>query len=285
MKYFSNLPVVNYNNTFVRNIVTRVKISDDFKKLSRAYYPYILKEATSAGLKYEHLAFDYYEDVEDVWLLFITNEVIDPYFDTPLNQQDFENYIIKKYNSIQRASQRILFYRNNFDQDDSILTESGYSSLSQNQKRYWTPTVNFNNQIIGYERQKDNNIISTNKIVAITLSTNQSLNIGERVVQNNTGASGEVAFSNTTNLTLRHIVGQFSNTAVITGDDSRISVTPTLASTLKQTLPDDEMVYYSPVTYYDYENELNEQKKGIQVIDSRFKPVIETKFRELMNNQ
>ena len=67
MKYFTNLPVISYSNNYVRNILTRIKFGDKFKQSAETFYPYVQKE--SAGdFRYENLAYDYYDDSEDIWL-------------------------------------------------------------------------------------------------------------------------------------------------------------------------------------------------------------------------
>ena len=284
MKYFTNLPTISYSNNFVRNILTRAKIINDFKKNSSAYYPYVIQEGSAGGLRFENLAFDYYDEADRVWILHLTNEIIDPYYDVPLTEENFNNFIKKKYGSIQKANQRIAFYRNNYYQDESILSISGYESLIPERKRYWTPTINYNNNIIGYERIADDTVITTNKIITIEVVANSALITGEKVVQSTTGASGFVTFSNTNHLTLQHIEGSFSNSYIIIGQDSSVSATPIAGViTLVETISDNVAAYFSPISYYEHERELNEQKKNINIIDNRYASMIESSFIEVMS--
>lgn len=285
MKYFSNIPVINYGNNFVRNILTRVKITDDFKKQSSAYYPYVLEESSPSGLRYENLSFDYYDDVDNVWILHLTNQIIDPYYDIPLTQQQFDEFITKKYGSIRKASEKIIFYRNNYDQDDSIINFSGYDSLISERKRYWTPTINYDNNIIGYERIKDDTVVTTNKIITMEISAANTLNLDEKVTQTVTGATGFVTFCNTSVLTLQHIQGSFANSYTIVGSDSSISVSAISdALIIKQNISANAEVYFSPVSALEYEQELNESKKTINVLDRRYASLMEASFIEAMNS-
>ena len=284
MKYFTNLPTIAYGNNFVRNIFTRVKILNDVKKNASAYYPYVLQESSAAGLRFENLAFDYYDEVDRVWLLHMANEVVDPYYDVPLTQQQFDSFIDKKYGSIKKANEKIVFYRNNYDQDDTILNQAGYETLIPERKKFWSPTINYDNNIIGYERIKDDTVVTTNKIIGIEVSANSSLNVGEKVTQSTSGATGFVTFSNTSQLTLQHITGEFSNSYNIVGEDSMISVTPiSQITTLVKNISANVEVYFSPVDAYEYERELNEAKKNIYVIDSRYTGSIESSFIEAIN--
>lgn len=284
MKYFSNIPTISYGNNFVRNILTRVKITNDFKKQSGVYYPYVLEEASPSGLRYENLSFDYYDDVDNVWILHLTNEIIDPYYDIPLTQEQFDEYVIKKYGSIRSANEKIIFYRNNYNQDDSIITFSGYDALIAERKPYWTPTVNYDNNIIGYERIKDDTVVTTNKIITMEISANSTLNLEEKVIQTTTGATGFVTFCNTSVLTLQHIQGSFSNSYTIVGSTSTVNVNPiSEIITVKQNISANVEVYFSPVSALDYEQELNEKKKTINVLDRRYASLMEASFIEAMN--
>lgn len=289
MKYFSNLPIINYANSYARNILTRVKFVEEYKQVSQAYYPFVQQEG-QGSLRYEDLSYDYYDDAEDVWIIHLFNEVIDPYYDCTLSQMDFDNFITKKYGSLRNAHQTILYYRNNYDQDDSIITEVGYSVLSAEAKKYWKPTVNFDNRIIGYEREKTDWIVSTNRILSleITLQSNATFNINEKVNQND--ASGFVTFSNTSVLTIQHISGTFSNTYNVVGEDSKANAEIGLITTVynafdnvnfPRSMSPNEEVYYSPVTAYEYENELNEQKKQISLLDRSYVGRVHSSFRDV----
>ena len=287
MKYFSNLPVITYANNFVRNILSRAKIVDEFKNNQSTYYPYVLKEGSASGLRLENLSFDYYDDIDNVWIVHLANEIVDPYYDAPLTGIDFESFLTKKYGSLRKAYQTVKFYRNNYDQDDRILTISGYTALPSETKKYWTPSVNFDNNIIGYERIKDDTIITTNKILTldITLSGNAQFQTNEKVIQDTSGAAGFITFSNTTMISVQHITGTFSNNSAyyITGQDSSANASPSTVTTIKENLTENEAVYFSPVTAYDYENELNESKKNVILIDSKYTGMIQSAFYQVMN--
>lgn len=284
MKYFTNIPAISYGNNFVRNILTRAKILNDFKNNASVYYPYVTQEGSASGLRMENIAYDYYDEADRVWILHLTNEIVDPYYDIALTEENLEAHIIKKYGSLSKAIEKIAFYRNNYEQDDTILTISGYDSLIAERKRYWTPTVNYENSIIGYERIKDDTVVTTNKIISLEISSNSALMLGEKVIQTTSGAAGFVTFSNTSQLTLNHISGSFSNSYNIVGQDSLISATPASSIvTIAQNISANVEVYFSPISFYEYERELNEIKKNINIIDKRYTSMIESSFIEAMS--
>ena len=287
MKYFSNLPIINYENNFVRNIFTRVNFTRNFKQDNSAFYPYVQQEAQGTQLRYESLAFDYYDDVDDVWILHLTNEVIDPYFDVALTQEDLDSHIVKKYGSLQKANQTVLFYRNNYDQDDRLLTQAAYEALPADTKRFWTPAVNFDNNIIGYQRLADDIVLSTNKLLSIDITlanANTTFIVNEKVTQTTSGATGVVTFSNTSMVSVQHITGTFGSisTYYITGGTSLANATPLTVTTVSVNIPTNQQVYFSAVTAYDYENEINNKKKTITILDKRHQPHIHSLFRELV---
>lgn len=297
MKYFTNLPIINYSNNYVRNLLTRVKFAEDYKKNAASFYPYVQKES-SGSLRYEDIAYDYYDESEDVWILHLFNEVVDPYYDIALSQQDFSNYLTKKYGSLAKAYQTILFYRNNYDQDDSFLSENGFNALTEEVKKYWVPTANFDNKIIGYDRAKEDTTITTNRIITIEFSLigNTQFVVGERVTQGD--SSGFVTFSNTTAINLQHIQGSFLYETIedptpyyIYGEDSKANAETVVVNTVFNafggttgSMSPNEEVYFSPVSAFDYENELNEMKRNINILDRRFVPEVHSSLKELFDN-
>lgn len=296
MKYFSNLPVIPYSNNYVRNILTRVKFIEKYKQQSQVYYPYIQSE-TKDNFKHENIAYNYYDDTDDVWVIHLFNDIIDPYYDVPLTQENFDNFIIKKYGSIRNAHQTVLFYRNNYDQDDSIISESDFNNLPEVTKRYWYPTEKYDNTIIGYERQKENLTITTNKIISfqITITNDKEFIIGEKVIMGD--SSGFVTYSNSSIITLQHIrffVDEDENivqSGTIIGDSSLTTAeitTGTLLfnafSGLNNSMSPNEEVYFSQVTAYDYENELNEQKKNLKILNRQYLPEVQSYFTEIVND-
>ncbi len=64
-----------------------------------AIYDYVIKD----GERPDTIANAYYGDSNFVWLIFLANDVVDPYYDWPLTQQQFKDFIIEKYGSIEAA--------------------------------------------------------------------------------------------------------------------------------------------------------------------------------------
>ena len=48
-----------------------------------------------------------------VWLIFLANNIVDPYYEWPLTQQMFEDFLISKYGTVAAAQAKILHYKHN----------------------------------------------------------------------------------------------------------------------------------------------------------------------------
>lgn len=94
--YFSNFPKINYEGNVVRNIMMRVKILDSVKHHPYAYLPYTVKE----GERAEDIAHLYYGSTEYVWLVWLSNKTVDPYFEWPLSENEFFASLVKKYKTL-----------------------------------------------------------------------------------------------------------------------------------------------------------------------------------------
>jgi len=284
--YFSKLGTTTYNGELVVDIIKNVRFKEFVKKNVVTYYPYTVKE----GERAETIAYNYYEDERYAWVVYLSNNIIDPYHQWPLSVKDFSKFIIAKYGSIETAQQKISFYRNNWYNDDSILTTSAYSALTGNLKKYWNPIIGYSGEIGSYERKKDDSIVETNLVLDINVNSSDDFIVGERVTQKTSGAvtgAGWIKAIKEGAITINNISGQFSNTSgsvgSIVGSTSEISRTVTEVIETYRAILLIEQAYWSPISFYDYEDELNESKKHIKLIDRQYIPVIEDQMTELLS--
>ena len=91
--YFSNFPKIKYDGHVVRNIMLRVRILDNVRNDPFAFLPYTIKE----GERPEDIANLYYGSTEYLWLVFLSNKIIDPYFEWPLSESEMFQSLAKKY--------------------------------------------------------------------------------------------------------------------------------------------------------------------------------------------
>lgn len=270
-KYFSRFPLVDYNGVPAKNIMARVDFTDESKQDIYSNFDYVLQEGSTRP---DILSFNYYGTPHYDWLVYLSNNVVDPYHDYYMSAEDFKNYIIGKYGSIENARTQVLYYRNNWAPDESLISESVYDSLQANIKKYWKPKLNNTDQIIGYERVKDDWIVSTNRVVELVVSFDISAyGAGDEIYQASTQARGILVNkdNDTGTLTLQHITGAFAAApaeGVIT------------ATILKENIPSTETSFWAPVYAYDYEEEKNELKRYINLIKSSYVPDLEKSFIE-----
>ena len=105
--FFSDYPTANYDlkkngkKTLVSNITIRFKIAEVLRLKSAVIYNYTVKD----GDKPDVIADRYYEDATLDWVLFLTNNIIDPHWEWPLDQNSLDRYITKKYGSREKAMQ------------------------------------------------------------------------------------------------------------------------------------------------------------------------------------
>jgi len=137
-KLFQNYPQVDYNLSgdgrdiqTIRNIMLRAKIKDSVKNNVGTFIDYEIKEMQTP----QEIADKIYGDPDLFWLVFMMNDITDPYYDMPLGSRQLEKYIDKKYPgqyySVQSYSGNILV--------SSTLT--GQTSGAVAEVLEWDPTL------------------------------------------------------------------------------------------------------------------------------------------------
>ena len=105
--YFNNLPTIEYGTKVARNLITRPKIKEFILGNPNVIYDYVIKD----GERPDVIANAYYGDSNFVWLIFLANNIVDPYYDWPLTQEQFKDFIIDKYGSVETAKSTIKHYK------------------------------------------------------------------------------------------------------------------------------------------------------------------------------
>jgi len=283
---FTKFPIVYYNDNPVVNILAKVKFNELAKKTKAIYYPYTITEGERPDL----IAANYYDDSRYSWLIYMANDMIDPLYDWPLTSEELDKFIIKKYQSLEKAKEKIIFWRVNWYEDETILTPAGYSALPSYAKKYFTPRFGTTENIVAYERSPLELMLDTNKIQQLTVASSQGLVAEENIIQKTSGTTTASAaikrISNTTSIDVYNVIGTFANTSGSVGNIiSQTGTTNTSVSsvtTLATPISTNEAVYWTYVSAYDYENEINEQKRHIKLIDKSYVDQIEKELDELL---
>jgi hypothetical protein len=113
MSYFSFFPVTSVvldgeklEIKQVKNILVRAKFSNYLKEKEGLYSPYRIKENDRP----DTLAHRFYGKSDLHWLILLFNEIIDPYFDWPLNDRALNNYIQQKYSGTAVYVEDLFYY-------------------------------------------------------------------------------------------------------------------------------------------------------------------------------
>ena len=291
MNYFNKFPLINYNGHLAVNLLTRAQLSDQTRAQRSVFYPYTIKDYD----RVDNLSENYYDSPEYSWLIWMTNDMIDPYYDYPLSDEDFDAYITDKYTSIALANRKIKYYRTKWANEEGVISVSQYNGLNNSFKKYFNPVVDVNYGITGYSRRKADITVNTNKTVQLTFSSTTGTFIaGEEVYRSgNTAVYAEclhpavlVADVGTTKyISIQHVVGAFAAGNVIVGKQSGATATIATATTVTETLASTEADYWEAVSCYDFEYELNQRKKQIKLLDSRYRNTIEAELQRTMDTQ
>jgi hypothetical protein len=290
-RYFEKLPVITYANTDAVDITARAVVLNSIYNNASLYYPYDVQQYERP----DNIADRYYSDQYKEWIIRLTNKVIDPYHDWYLDQETFNAYIAKKYGSIAKAQVKIKHYQNNWYASANSISADTYDALPVDAKRFWEP-VEVNGQNVStpkeYRRVKQDWTLTTNEIVQYNTSNAAGFILDEVVdvtINGSNAGRAQVIFANTTHLTLQHTVGAVSSNAVgvctLTGRESANSTSFTSSTVLADNITADESIYWSPVTYFQYESDVNERNKSILVLDSGYSDQVSRQLKELMSGR
>lgn len=272
-RYFDRFPVVDYNGTIAKNIMARVDFTDQTKKDIYSTFQFTLEEGFERP---DLLSYNYYGSSQFDWMIYLTNNIVDPYYDYYKSTPDFKSYIDRKYGSTQNARLITKFYRNNWHDDDRLITPVQYEALpadeTLNLRKYWKPKLANTGAILGYERIKEDWVVSTNKIVLLSLTVSPTdFVVGDKVSQSSTNATATVDFVDTENntLTVKHVTGTF---------EANTSEGISEVTLIKQNISDEEASYWYEVTAYDEELETNELKRNVYVLKRSYLAEVEKQF-------
>jgi hypothetical protein len=107
--FFRNYPFVEYDSQkngvtqIAQNPLLRLRLVPLIKNNKWVFYEHIIQD----GQRAEDIAFNYYEDETLDWVVYLTNDIIDPKYDWPLPYIQFQNFIISKYGSLSAAASEV----------------------------------------------------------------------------------------------------------------------------------------------------------------------------------
>jgi hypothetical protein len=272
-RYFDRFPIVDYDGNVAKNILARVDFTDKTKRDIYSTFQFTLEEGFERP---DLLSYNYYGSSKFDWMIYLTNNIVDPYYDYYKSTEDFKSYMETKYGSNSNARSITLFYRLNWHEDERTITVQQYESLvadeTANARKYWKPKLTNTGAVIGYERIKEDWTVSTNKVLSLSLTVSPSgFVVGDRVTQISTGAYATVDYIDLENnrLTVKHVSGSFA----VNEEEGIKEITP-----ISQNIPEAETEYWYAVNAYEDEKETNELKRNVFVLKSSYLAETEKQF-------
>jgi len=272
-RYFDRFPIVDYDGDIAKNILARVDFTEKTKRDIYSTFEFTLEEGFERP---DLLSYNYYGSSKFDWMIYLTNNIVDPYYDYYKSAEDFKSYMETKYGSNSNARSITLFYRLNWHEDERTITVQQYEALvadeTANARKYWKPKLTNTGAVIGYERIKEDWTVSTNKVLSLSLTVSPSgFAVGDRVTQTSTAAYATIDYIDLENkrLTVKHVSGSFAvNEAEGIKEITLIS----------QNIPEAEAEYWYAVNAYEDEKETNELKRNVFVLKSSYLAETEKQF-------
>lgn len=279
-RYFEKFPIVTYNGYSVRNIMSRVKPLDKIVNEPNVYYNYQLENSPRA----DNIAYDVYQDPYTSWLIYLVNNVIDPYYDWNLGQYEFQQFILKKYGDYANAQGRVAYWSNNWYNNPQTITIGAYNLLEEG-KKYFEPVYG-GKEILEYKRKEVDWVVNTNQIWEYTVDADINLKLDDKVTISNSSSvavsNGQVLFSNSSVIRIHQVFGE-SNTQTGTITAGGATANVTAATLIAKNISDEERIYWSEVTYYDVEDIKNSKRQTIRLLAPEFSITASLELKRALN--
>lgn len=151
-RYFDSFPQITYGTKIARNILARAKPVSGIFTSPNAYYDYVIEH----DQRPDQVAYNYYDDSNMVWLIFLVNDIVDPYYQWPLSQRHFVEFIESKYGTVTAAQSQVLHYKHN--NKDLQISPDTYTLNATFQKivaNNWSPVYAYDyEELLNEEKRK-----------------------------------------------------------------------------------------------------------------------------------
>lgn len=125
INFFQNFPDITYKNKKSKNLLVRAALREVIKQNTSVYLPLTLED----GERPDMIAQDLYGNAGYTWLIKFSNNIVDPYFDWLLTDYQFEQFLVKKYGSLENAHETILYYETISKEGYHTVTKDTYDLL------------------------------------------------------------------------------------------------------------------------------------------------------------
>jgi hypothetical protein len=170
-QYFKNFPLVYYKNRKLRNIMLKTNIAKDIFLSDTTFYTYEVKD----GEKPSIVAFNYYGSVDFTWLVLLSNQIIDPYFEWVMSNEEFDLYLAKKYGSIESAQGTIVEYRDATNKTVTLDTYNYFALVNPDINANMTPVYAYDKEFEVNEQKRNIQLIDAVYAEQIAIELEKSL--------------------------------------------------------------------------------------------------------------
>lgn len=298
-RYFDKFPTVSYNGYQATDITVSAKLTNKFTNAPYQFYRTTLNQ----DIRPEQVAAQYYNDSYMSWMVFYANKIVDPYYDWFLPSEQFNEFLIKKYGSIEYTEKRIFDFRINWETSEDELSprefQDRFGDYTDPHSKYWNPIYNTDtNRVLYYVRKANDARVNTNKIAKVLISNTGSFAVGDLVdlktaTNGATVGTAEVLSVNTSTMFIKNVLGSIANNTYIVQDtDSTVYCQITdfnasqdfTANTWTVTnISDEEYVYWKPYTFFDREDQNNTAKRSIKLVDKSIAGIVADALEKELN--
>lgn len=264
-----------------RNLLFRVRVIKEIMNGNLdTYYKYIIKDEETP----DDLADKVYGTSTAHWIILYANDIYDPQYDWPMSNRVFAKYIEKKYGSIEFAKTNYHHYEKVITRENPFAQKTSVTTFEVNEEILTDGVLTLTNYSTDYV---------PGEIVYAGVSNESNTFFGDVISWNN--ANGQIFIANS--------FGQVSPFQSLTGLTSNANSTilridsPSVPMDAYNTLTDTtdfstyvvagktvfETISRNRITYYDYEQQLNEDRRLIKIIHPRYYQQIINELELLIN--
>lgn len=162
MELFDKFDKVKYSGYDLTNILRKMKPIKSILNRIDVYHDYIIRD----GERADTIAYDYYGDSSFTWLVYACNNIYDPYYQWPLNNTQFYNYITRKYGDYYQTQVKIRGYINpNYD---FTISEETLLSWPNDKRIGWVAQTIYEYEYARNEEKRKIKLISNKYLNQIT---------------------------------------------------------------------------------------------------------------------
>ena len=153
MAYFSNFPKINYNGISARNIMLKSAIISEIFSYVDSFYRYTIKD----GYRADMVSYEEYKNPNYDWVVYFSNNIVDPYYEWPLTSEDLNRTITKKYGAtLYTLMSTVHHYKYTGMTNESpedigrrswVMSPQTYSLLSPEERSGWTPVYTYDYEV------------------------------------------------------------------------------------------------------------------------------------------